>query len=269
MTRQDYGKNYGGSAPANYEKYFVPVIGGPLARDLLEVAALRPGECVLDVACGTGVVTRLAAERVGPTGTVAGLDVNPGMLAVARANAPAGTEIAWYETGAEAMPISDSTFDVVLCQMGLQFFANKLDALREMRRVLVPDGRLVLNLPGPRPPIFAAMAEALARHIDPGSEAFVNVVFSMHAAEPLRELLASAGFRAIDVRTTQTTLQLPPPEDFLWQYIYCTPMAEVVRKASDEQRDALVREVSERWQAFVVDGGMRMPLGMTTAMARR
>src|SRR5688572_18788370 len=79
-----WGKTFTGSAPRNYERYFVPVIPEPLAKDLIARAQLRPGERVLDVACGTGIVTRLAAEKVGPTGTVAALDVNPEMLKEAR-----------------------------------------------------------------------------------------------------------------------------------------------------------------------------------------
>src|SRR5512146_3463808 len=114
-SQHPYWKTYSGSAPENYERYFVPQIGAPLAADLLEIAALRPGERVLDVACGTGVVARLAAQRVGPTGSVAGLDLNPGMLAVARSVAPSDSSIQWYESSAEAMPLSDETFDAVLC----------------------------------------------------------------------------------------------------------------------------------------------------------
>ena len=83
MSQPHYGRAYGGSPPENYERYFVPTIGMPVANDLIAVAALRPGERVLDVACGTGVVARLASQRVGAAGTVAGLDVNPGMLAAA------------------------------------------------------------------------------------------------------------------------------------------------------------------------------------------
>ena len=86
MIQQTFGKTYGGTAPENYQRYFVPSIAAPLAEDLVRIAALRPGERVLDVACGTGVVTRLAGERVGEQGAVAGLDVNPGMLAVARSS---------------------------------------------------------------------------------------------------------------------------------------------------------------------------------------
>ena len=93
MTDQVSGRSYRGTAAENYQRFFVPCIGGPVAEDLIEVAHLQPGERVLDVACGTGVVTRLAAERVGATGLIAGLDVNPGMLAVARSETAANISI--------------------------------------------------------------------------------------------------------------------------------------------------------------------------------
>ena len=84
MSWQDPKKAPGVNPPENYERYFVPNIGAPVAKDLIEIAALHPNERVLDVACGTGIVARLASQRVGTNGSVVGLDVNPGMLAVAR-----------------------------------------------------------------------------------------------------------------------------------------------------------------------------------------
>jgi len=105
VTQPTYENAYSADAAENYERYVVPAIGRPVAEGLLEAAQLRPGERVLDVACGTGVVTRLAAERVLPDGAVAGLDPNPGMLAVARKAAPAGTPIAWHEAPAESIPL--------------------------------------------------------------------------------------------------------------------------------------------------------------------
>ncbi|NNE35831.1 MAG: methyltransferase domain-containing protein, partial [Rhodothermales bacterium] len=89
MAEPHFGKAYAGNPPTNYERFFVPAIGAPLAADLIDIAAIGAGESVLDVACGTGVVARLASQRVGETGTVAGLDLNPGMLAVARSVAHA------------------------------------------------------------------------------------------------------------------------------------------------------------------------------------
>jgi len=260
--------DYQGSGPENYEKFFVPAIGAPLARDLITAASLRPGERILDIACGTGVVTRLAAEQVGDQGSVAGLDVNPCMLAVARKSAPTGSAIDWYETTAEAMPLPDESFDVALCQMGLQFVPNKLKALEETRRVLGRGGRVVLNLPGPTPQMFVALAGALARHVDPQCEGFVYAVFSMYDSDELRTLMSEAGFEDVHIERTQKTLRLPPPEEFLWQYIYSTPLAGPVGQATDEQRAALADEVCGGWQELVSDGRLTLELGVTTVQGK-
>lgn len=269
MTRATFNpSDYQGTGPENYEKYFVPAIGSPLAKDLVAAASLRPGERILDVACGTGVVTRLAAGRVGENGSVAGLDVNPGMLAVARSVTPNDVAINWYETSAEAMPLPDRSFDVVLCQMGLQFIPDKLKALKEIRRILEPRGRVVLNLPGPVPAMFAALAGSLAEHIDPKCAGFVNVVFSLSDADELRALMKGAGFDDVEVERTQKTLRLPAIEDFLWQYIHSTPLAGLVANATEAQRSALVDDVRTRWQPFVVDGALTLELGMTTVCGR-
>ena len=266
MVRGTFGaSDYRGTGPENYEKYFVPAIGRPLADDLLVAAALRPNKRVLDVACGTGLVTRLAARQVGSVGSVAGLDVNPGMLSVARATTPSDMSIEWYEASAEAMPLPDGSFDVVLCQMGLQFVANKLEALKEIRRILGSSGRVVLNLPGPTPKLFAGLGDALAQHIDPKGAAFVNLVFSLHDAEEIRDLMTSAGFRDLEIAKSHKMLRLPAPEDFLWQYVHSTPLAELIGTASDAQRAALTADVGKRWQEFVRDGAMTLEVGVTTA----
>ena len=267
MTQQVYGKSYGGTPAENYQRFFVPAIGAPVAKDLVDVARLQRGERVLDVACGTGVVTRLAAERVGAAGAVAGLDVNPGMLAVARSQTSPDISVDWYEATAELMPLPDEAFDVVLCQMGLQFVPNKLAALREMRRVLVTGGRALVTGPGPKPPIFAVMTDALARHLSAEAASFGDLVFSMHNVDELRDLMRSAGFREVDVQAKSKSLRLPAPRDFLWQYIDSTPLAEAAGRAGEAKRAALERDVCARWQAFVVDGTMQLQVGMTTVSA--
>jgi len=231
MDQHVYGKSYGATPAENYQRFFVPSIGGPVAEDLIEAACLQRGERVLDVACGTGVVARLAAERVGAAGAVAGLDVNPGMLAVAGSQAATAAPIEWHQASAESMPLPDEAFDVVLCQMGLQFIPGKLAALREMRRVLTPGGRALVSVPGPKPPLFAAMTDALARHLSPQAASFGDLVFSMHDVDELTELMRSAGFRNVDAQAKLKTLRLPAPADFPWQYIYSTPIAEAAGTA--------------------------------------
>ena len=125
----------GGNAPEVYERYLVPAIFGPWAPIVIAQAELQAGERVLDVACGTGVVARLAAQHVGTSGHVTGLDINPRMLAVARSLAPAqGATVEWREGDAVALPLAEETFDVAFSQLGLQYFADRLQALRAVTR---------------------------------------------------------------------------------------------------------------------------------------
>ena len=240
---------YATNPAKNYEEHFVPAIGTPFARRLLEAAKLAPGERVLDVACGTGVATRQAAEAVGPEGAVAGLDPTPAMLEVARSVSPEGIE--WYEAPAEAMPLPDGTYDVALCSMGLQFFGDRVQGLREMRRVLAPGGRAVVATPGPTPPLMEAIGLALGEHVGESAAGFVDAVFSLHDPVVARDLFASAGFEDVEVETGTVRLQLDPPAHFFWQYVQSTPLAMVTAGLDDASRSALEREVVRRCQPFV------------------
>jgi SAM-dependent methyltransferase len=246
---------YGGDLAANYERYFVPVIPAPLADELVGLAAPRPGERVVDVACGTGVVARIAAPLVGARGTVAGVDINPGMLAVARSLTSPGEPIEWHEAPAERLPLQDGAADLVVCQLGLMFMADKRAALAEMRRVLAPGGRLALLVPGPPPRMFIDFEAALTRHIGPEAGAFVGLVFSLADADGLGGLVASAGFRDVDVELRRSSLRLPPPTDFLWQYVACTPLALTIAGLGEDRRAALEREVVASWAPSAADDG--------------
>lgn len=258
------------SPPENYQRYFVPTIGAPVAHELVAAAALRPGERVLDVGCGTGVVARLAAAHVGAGGAVAGIDIHPGMLAVAASTEAAGARIDWREADAESIPYAERSFDVVLCQMSLQFVERRLDALREMRRVLEPGGRALVCVPGPRPELFASLSRALARHFGPQPAAFAERVFSMHDVEEMSGLLRSAGFGDVTAEARQLALRLPAPAGFLWQYIGSTPLAARLGEASADQREAFERDVCAQWQPYAGAGGaMRLRVGITTARGVR
>lgn len=264
-----FDETFGRSAPEVYERHFVPAIGLPVARDLVEAARLEPGEKVLDVACGTGVVARLASEEVAPGGTVVGVDVNAGMLEVARSVTTTGTAIQWYEAPAETMPLPDETFDAVLCQLSFQFFADKAAALREMHRVTAPGGRLALNVPGQITEMFEILADALARHVDPSLEGFVRQVFSLPEPAEVMNLVNDAGFSESEAAAAQKTLRLPAPEKFLWQYILSTPLSQPVSQIDDSRRSALERDVVPKWQKFVENGGMKYEQDIIVASARK
>ena len=263
MSQQMDWTAYGGNAAEIYERHMVPAIFGPWAEDLVALATPKPGERVLDVACGTGVVARLVAQRVGPSGTVVGFDLNPGMLTVARAVAPpSGAQIEWREGNVSAIPLPDATFDLVLCQQGLQFFPDRSAALREMRRVLRPSGRTALSVwrPMQHSPGFASLATALGRAIGPEAASIMQGPFALGSADDLRTLITGAGFSDVVLRPATKTLRFPSPEEFVGRYVAATPLAAVVAKASADARAALITEVSAALKSSVDHQGLAFPI---------
>lgn len=263
MSQQMDWTRYGGSAAEIYERHMVPAIFGPWAEDLLALATPKPGERVLDVACGTGIVARLVVQRVGPNGTVVGLDLNPGMLAVARTiPVPHAAQIEWREGNVSAIPFPDATFDLALCQQGLQFFPDRLAALREMRRVLVRGGRLALSVwrPMQHSPGFAALATALGRFIAPEAAAIMQGPFALGSADDLRILMTDAGFVDVVVQPAAKALRFPSPEEFVGRYVAATPLAAVVAKANDDARAALTTEVGASLKSYVDHQGLAFPI---------
>ena len=262
-------RDFTGTAAENYQRYFVPAIATPVSVSLLATADLRAGERVLDVACGTGVITRLAAQRVGSAGAVTAIDLAPDMIDVARATpSPAGAAIEWHVGDATALPFGDSTYDAVLCQMGLMFMADRAAAVAEMRRVLVPGGRVVVNTPGAIQPPFVVLEQALIEHINADLGGFVRAVFSMHDPDALATLLRDAGLRDVTAGVSPVRLQLPAPAEFLWQYINLTPMGPLVAQAPEAARLAMERQAVEAWQPYVAGGTIRAEQPMVIASGR-
>ena len=269
MTTPSY-RTYTGTAAETYQRHFVPAIAIPVSAGLLAVAELQPGERVLDVACGTGVIARRAAELVGPTGAVTGIDLSPDMIDVAKATpGQAGAHIEWHVADAASLPLADAAYDVVLCQMGLMFMEDRLAALAEMRRVLTPGGRLVLNTPGHIQPAFEVMEEAIVEHISPELGGFVRAVFSIHDPDALASLLRASGFEEVRADVYPATLRLPAPAEFLWQYINLTPMGPFVAQAPEEAQAAMEHQAVDGWHPYTADGRLRVDQPMVVASGRR
>jgi SAM-dependent methyltransferase len=174
------------------------------------------------------------------------------MIAVARL-AASDPSIEWHEANAESIPLPDSSFDVVVCSLGLQFVTNQEAALQEMHRLVAPGGRIAVGTVAPTP-VFEILEQALARHLNPTVAAFTGQVFSLDDPDALRELLAEARFTDVQVTSKPLTLTLPGPSEFLWQYAHSTPLAAAVAELGESARTALERDVVAAWQAFVKEG---------------
>jgi ubiquinone/menaquinone biosynthesis C-methylase UbiE len=263
-----------GSAPEVYERELVPAVFRVWAPILVELAQLRPSERVLDVACGTGVVARIAATRVGPSGTVVGIDLNPGMLSVARSvespESRSGGQLQWQEASANKLPFPDGSFNVVYCQLGLQFFADRPSALREMRRVLGTEGRLALMVwrgvhesPG-----FAVLADALQRHVGQAAAAIMRAPFGLSNADELEALVRAAGFQNVAIRQRSGTVRFPSVERFVLSYVAGSPLAGPVSQADDAARAALITDVRNALGNFTSNDELAFPIAAHLLSAR-
>jgi ubiquinone/menaquinone biosynthesis C-methylase UbiE len=264
-----------GNAAETYERALVPAVFAPWAPHVVALADPQTGERVLDIACGTGLIARLAAERVGRTGNVTGLDLNPGMLSFAASitspDPATSAPIMWREASATNMPLPDAAFDVVYCQLGLQFFPDRPAAMREMYRVLVPGGRLGLMVwqgiqysPG-----FGALAAALARHVSTEAAGIMRAPFGLAEAEQLRALVAAEGFRDIAIQSVAGTVRFPSISRFVQDYVRGSPLSGHVAKVSDDARAALVSEVGDELTPYVAGDALTFPIKAHLASARK
>lgn len=185
-----------------------PPCSGSGHRGSSTPAQLAPDQRVLDVACGTGVLAREARSRIGPTGYVVGLDPNPGMLAVAKGLGPA---VDWREGSAESIPFSDRSFDAVVSQFGLMFFTDRDQALREMLRVLNPEGRLVVLVWDALDsiPAYAAEVALLERHGSTPAADALRAPFVLGDREHLARMFKDAGANSVTIATHQGIAQFP------------------------------------------------------------
>lgn len=261
------------SGPETYEKYIVPTWMADWAPDLITAGDVGPGKKVLDAACGTGIVARKAAGLVGPGGRIAALDANEGMLRVARqcAGAEGASAIGWYPGDICRMSFSDGEFDTVLCQQGLQFFQDRAAALQEMRRVLVPGGRLALSVWGraEKSPHVGIICDVFREYFGEDSTTIFNVACSLSDHAVLRNLVADAGFSRISIRSGVKIARHPSLTEFLPAYFSAFPVAAQISALPEEERDGMFRSMMTQMLPCTENGGLAVPTENITLTAEK
>ena len=251
------GWQLSGDAPTAYTRFALKILE-PWTDDLILAAGCRDGDRVLDVACGTGLIAGRVNLVSRKLCTITGIDINEGMLNVARRT----PQIEWHEGSATELPFADGSFDVVLCQQGLQYFPDRAAAMREMARVLVPGGRMALNVWGAmeRQPFYVALVDGIATFLGPDSRSAFDLAFSLNTAAELRKLAGGAYLQNAHVRFEHRTMRYPIPAGLVAGFMGATPVAAQFLALSLDRQRAFVDYVVERLAGYVDDAGLALPM---------
>ena len=242
-------------AAEGYEAKFVPAIFGEWAPHLVDAAGVAPGQAVLDVACGTGIAARAAADRMGGQGKVVGLDLNEAMLAVARR---LRSDIEWRQGDAGELPFPAGSFDVVLCQAALMFFPDPAKALREMARVVTAAGTVAVQVWGQleSQPGYGPFVQVAAQHAGPEAVSLLGAYWVHGDLEQLTVLFDAAELKVTATRTRLGTARFDSIDDLVRTEVEATPLGERIseetyHKILDDSRHALARFTTNSGQAEV------------------
>jgi ubiquinone/menaquinone biosynthesis C-methylase UbiE len=253
-----------GTAPEAYERYIVPAWMGAWTKTLIDSARVGPGDQVLDVACGTGIVARQSARLVGENGNVSGLDADQNMLLTAKsiADCEGLSTIEWHHGDAVGIPVETGKYSAVLCQQGLQFFSDRQQALKEIHRILIPGGRLALSIwrSIDRCPFLAILADVLGNYIGTEYTAAFYSSCSLSDREELRSLLSAAGFQDINIRLEVQVSRFPSVEEFIPGYISVFPFVQQIKEMSPDNQKKLLNDIKDSLQVFLDDNGLAAPM---------
>jgi SAM-dependent methyltransferase len=256
------------SAAEIYEEFYLPALFLEWTPRMADAARVAAGQRVLDVACGTGVLARALVERVGPGGSVVGLDINEGMLAVARRKAPA---IEWRQGAAEALPFADASFDAVVSQFGLMFFQDRPKAIREMLRVLRPGGRLTVAVWDSleRTPGYAAFVSLLQRLFGEETAGALRSPFVLGDTHALRSLFRDGGAPDVQIVTHEGTARFPSIEAWVYTDVKGWTAADLIDEAGHKR---LLAEAERELRHFLTGDGtvvLTAPAHIVTATKPR
>ena len=248
-----------------YEANFVPALFGEWATHLVDAAGAAPGQDVLDVACGTGIVAREVADRVAGRGRVVGLDLNEAMLTVARRIRP---EIEWVQGDAAELPFASGSFDVALCQSGLMFMPDRAAALRELARVIRPDGTVGVQVWAglESQPAYGPFYDVVARHAGPQALELVGSYWVLGDLDLLGSLLEAAGLEITSTRTHTSRMRFGSVEQAVRTEVESTPLIE---RINDEVFAGIVADCESELARFRVDEGVELPIVGHVVVARK
>jgi ubiquinone/menaquinone biosynthesis C-methylase UbiE len=229
----DDSTRFVGTIPADYDRLEPFMFAGHAEVFAQRVTSIRPAR-ILELAAGTGILTRRLRDLLPATAEITATDINPPMLAVARGKFRPGEKVEFLEADATDLPFPDSSFDIVACQFGIMFFPDKDKSYREARRVLSTGGRYLFNVwDSHRYNHFGRIAHEIMAGLFPTDPPpFFRVAFGNSAIDPIKESLISAGFTDIRIDVVSLEKDIPDPEEFAFSLVHGLPIIEQVQSRS-------------------------------------
>jgi ubiquinone/menaquinone biosynthesis C-methylase UbiE len=245
----DQNAAFVGSIPENYDRYLGPVLNDPYAVDLVSRLNVPADASVLELACGTGILTRRLRDRLGPDARLVATDLNEAMLNYAARKFKPGEGIEWKQADAADLLFKDQSFDAVVCQFGLMFVPDKEKALSEIYRVLKPGGTFLFNVwdaieYNELPHLAHAI---IADFFDDNPPDFYEIPFSFHDVETIQSFLSAAGFSEMEFYLLRLEAESPSAEEVARGLVHGNPMINVLR----ERRETRIPEIEAAVAAAV------------------
>jgi SAM-dependent methyltransferase len=261
---------FAGDIPEFYDRKLVPLLFEPYAMDLAKrVARLKPRK-VLEVAAGTGVVTRRLLDALPRETQITATDLNEPMLDLARLRVGRDARVSWRQADALNLPFDDAAFDSVVCQFGLMFLPDKPQGMHEFRRVLSKGGHLVLNVWDSREHNAPARIanEVIAEFFPNDPPGFWNIPYGFHDVNELRRITSAAGFTDIEIITVPIEGSSPSAKDAAEGLVRGTPIANTIAERAPKKFDEIVKRTTECLAAEYGNSPLRIPLQAHIMIAR-
>jgi ubiquinone/menaquinone biosynthesis C-methylase UbiE len=251
-----------GNIPEHYDRGLVPIFFVDYAADVARRAAASSPARVLEIAAGTGVVTRQLRDLLPAGARLTATDLNPPMLEVARAKFRPDEQVDFRPADATTLPFPDGSFDAVVCQFGVMFFPDKDKAYREIHRVLAPGGRYLFNVWDSHSynKVGRIVHEVAGGFFPADPPQFYKVPFSCHQIDPIKESLISAGFTDITVAVVALEKEIPDAGHFARGLVYGNPLIDQIRARGGVNPDQVVDALAHALRAEFGEDPGRMPL---------
>lgn len=259
-----------GSIPAAYDRYLGPILFQPYAEDLAERLTVDRNGSVLELACGTGILTRILRDRLPATVRLVATDLNEPMIVKAGRKFGRGEAVEWRQADASSLPFADQSFDAVVCQFGIMFVPDKVLSAREAHRVLRRGGRFLFNVWDSleQNPLGRIAHETIIGFFEKDPPTFYQIPFGYHDHEEIRRVLEVAGFHDVRIDALDKVSGMMRAEEVAVGLVHGNPVSVAIAERDPALLPAITAAVATALEKHFGGSTFRAPMRAIAVQAR-